>query len=136
MTRHLETVQTLYQAFLRGDVPAILALLAEDVAWDQDAPSHGVPIYEPGTGHAHAQRFFQALQGVDFLRFDPQNFLVGGNQVAVPIEVELVVKATGRKVKALEIHLWTFREDGKVSRFFHCIDRHDFVLAYGLQKQA
>jgi hypothetical protein len=28
--------------------------------------------------------------------------------------------------------LWTFGEDGKVTRFFHCIDRHAFVLACGL----
>jgi hypothetical protein len=35
-------------------------------------------------------------------------------------------------VDALEIHLWTFGDSGKVSRFFHCIDRHAFVLAYGL----
>ena len=60
MSQHLETVQTIYQAFLRGDVQTILGHLAEDVAWDQDAPGYGVPIYEPGTGHAHALRFFQA----------------------------------------------------------------------------
>ena len=60
------------------------------------------------------------------------NFLSGGNQVAVPINVEVEVKATGNTVKALEIHLWTFDDNGKASRFFHCIDRHAFVLAYGL----
>jgi hypothetical protein len=42
------------------------------------------------------------------------------------------VKSSGRIVEALEIHLWTFGDDGKVSRPFHCIDRHAFVLAYGL----
>ena len=40
------------------------------------------------------------------------------------------MKPTGKGVEALEIHLWTFGEDGKVTRFFHCIDRHAFVLAY------
>ena len=129
---HVATVQTIYQAFGQGDVPTILGHLADDVIWDQDAPGYGVPIYEPGVGKAHVARFFAALQGLDFLRFEPTNFLSGGNQVAVPITVEVKIKATRKVVKALEIHLWTFGADGTVSRFFHCIDRHAFVLAYGV----
>jgi ketosteroid isomerase-like protein len=129
---NLETVQTIYDAFGKGDVATILDQLADDVEWDQDAPGYGVPIYEPGVGKEHVKRFFEALQDLEFLRFEPTNFLTGENQVAVPINVEAKVKPTGRVAKALEIHLWSFGEDGKVSRFFHCIDRHAFVLAYGL----
>lgn len=128
---NLETVQAIYEAFGRGDVPAILDFLAEDVQWDQEAPSYGVPIFEPGVGKDHAARFFAALQDLEFHRFEPTNFLTGGDQVAVPINVKVEVKATGNVVEALEIHLWTFAEDGKVSRFFHSIDRQAFVLAYG-----
>jgi len=112
---HVITAQAIYEAFGRGDVPAILKHLAVDIAWDQDAPAYGVPIYEPGTGKAHVERFFAALQDLEFLRFEPTNFLSGGNQVAVPINVQVRVKATGRLVKALEVHLWTFGDDGKVS---------------------
>jgi ketosteroid isomerase-like protein len=129
---NVATVQTIYEAFGRGDVPAILARLADDVAWDQDAPGYGIPIYEPGVGKDHVGRFFQALQGLEFVRFEPTNFLVGGAQVAVPVNIEVKVKETGRVAQALEIHLWTFGDDGKVSRFFHCIDRHALFLAYGL----
>ena len=130
----VETVQMIYEAFGRGDVPAILDQLAEDVEWDLDAPSYGVPIYEPGVGRAHAQRFFGLLDDLEFARFEPTNFLAGGDQVAVTINLEVTVKATGRTAEALEIHLWTFGEDGKVSRFFHCIDRHAFWQAYGLDQ--
>jgi uncharacterized protein len=129
---NVQTVQAIYEAFGRGDVPAILDKLADDVEWDLDAPSYGVPIYEPGVGREHAQRFFELLGDLEFGRFEPTNFLTGGDQVAVTIDVEATVKATGRTAEALEIHLWTFRDDGKVSRFFHCIDRHAFVHAYGL----
>jgi uncharacterized protein len=130
---NVETVQTIYEAFGRGDVPAILDRLADDVAWDQDAPGYGIAIFEPGVGKGHAQRFFEAVfEGLEFSRFEPTNFLDGGDQVAVPINVELEVKSTGKVVEAHEIHLWTFGDDGKVSRFFHCVDRHAFVLAYGV----
>lgn len=131
-TRNLETVQRIYEAFGRGDVPAILEHLADDVAWDQDAPSYGMAMFAPGSGKDHVRGFFAALQAVDFLHFQPKNFLLGGDQVAVPVEVEIQVKATGRRAKALEIHLFTFNQEGKVARFFHCIDRHAFLLAFGL----
>lgn len=131
MSKHIETVQRIYQAFGAGDVATILTHLAKDVAWDQDAPSYGVAIYEPGSGHEHVLRFFQALGAVEFLRFEPKNFLSGGAQVAVPVEYEMRVRATGEVLKGLEIHLWTFDESGQVSRFFHSVDRHAFVLALG-----
>jgi ketosteroid isomerase-like protein len=130
---NVETVQSIYEAFGRGDVPFILDQLAEDVGWDLDAPSYGIALYEPGTGKDHAARFFEVLQrDVDITKFQPMNFLSGGNQVAVPIDLEFTVKATGSKVNLLEIHLWTFGDDGKVSRFFHSIDRHATALAFGL----
>jgi hypothetical protein len=129
---NVETVQAIYAAFGRGDVPAILEHLADDVQWDVDGRSHGIPIYEPGEGKEHVKGFFAALQTLDFLRFEPLNFLSGGNQVAVPIQVGLRVKQTGIEIHDLEIHLWTFGPDGKIVRFFHCIDRHPFVKAYGL----
>jgi ketosteroid isomerase-like protein len=129
---NVESVQAIYDAFGRGDVAAIVDRLADDVEWDQDAPGYGIPIYEPGVGKEHVKRFFEAVQDLEFLRFEPTNFLTGGNQVAVPINLEVEVKSTGKIVEALEIHLWTFGEDGKVSRLFHCIDRHALVLAYGL----
>lgn len=79
----------------------------------------------------HARRFFEtAGRELEFIRFEPTSFLSGGNQVAVPIKVK--VKPTDRVVEALEIHLWTFGDDGKATRFFHCIDRHAFVLANDL----
>jgi len=127
---NVKAVQTIYEAFGRGDVPAILAQLADDVAWDQDAPGYGMAMYEPGRGKAHVTRFFETLQGLEFTRFEPTNFLVGGDQVAVTIDVDVVVRATGKRVRALEVHLWTFGAEGLVTRFFHCIDRHAFWLAH------
>jgi hypothetical protein len=87
-------------------------------------------MFEPGAGKEHVRRFFRALEEVEFLRFEPLNFLAGGNEVAVPIRVAVRVKATGKVAEALEIHLFTFGEDGKVTRLFHCIDRHAFVVAF------
>jgi ketosteroid isomerase-like protein len=129
---HVETLQTLYEAFGRGDLDSILAQLSDDVQWDQDAPSYGIPVYEPGVGKEHVKRFFEvAAEDLEFQKFQPTNFLTGGNQVAVTIDLDVTVKPTGKSFKALEIHLWTFDEDGKISRLAHIIDRHAVLLAYG-----
>ena len=81
---NVETVQAIYDAFGRGEIEAILDQLADDVEWDQDAPGYGVSIYEPGAGTEHAKRFFETVgRELEFSRFEPTNFLSGGNQVAV-----------------------------------------------------
>lgn len=111
-----------------------MSYLAKDVVWDQDAPSYGVAIFEPGSGHDHMLRLLQALGALDFLRFEPKNFLSGGAQVAVLVEYELRVRATGEVLMGLEVHLWTFDDSGQVNRFFHSVDRRAFVLALGPQR--
>jgi ketosteroid isomerase-like protein len=128
---NIETVQSIYEAFGRGDVPAILGHLADDVVWDSDTPSWGLPWYEPRTGVAEVPAFFGALfDNVVLHRFEPKSFLSGGDQVAVVIDIELETKATGRSVSDLEIHLWTFDNGGKVARFAHVLDRHGQVSAF------
>ena len=49
--------------------------------------------------------------------------------VAVPIHLELRVKSTGKIIKDLEAHLWTFDADGKVTRMRHLADTQQFALA-------
>ena len=129
---NLATVGRIYEAFGRGDVPAILDELADDVAWEVDAPSYGIPILEPGSGKDHVESFFAALQGIEIQTFVPTNFLVGGDQIAVTIDFVATVRSTGNVIETLEVHLWTFGDDGKVTRFLHVVDRHAFHRAYGL----
>jgi ketosteroid isomerase-like protein len=130
MPSNTETVQAMYQAFGRGDVPAILACLREDVEWEHDAVDHGVPWLKPRRGPAEVGRFFADLAGVEISRFEPMSFLASADQVAAVIAIELAVKATGRTVRDLELHLWTFDSSGRVSRFRHVVDTHQHVLAY------
>jgi len=74
-------------------------------------------------------KFFESLSELEITRFEPLAFLEGDGMVAVPLRVELTVRATGRKVRDLEVHLWTFGADGKVTRFRHVVDTQQFALA-------
>mgnify|MGYP001164244963 CR=1 FL=1 len=129
MSRNVETVRAMYECFARSDIPGILARLAPDVEWEHDWGGEPLKWYRPRRGHAEVLQFFAALADFDFLRFEPAGFLEGGNQVAVPIHLELRVRATGRPIRDLEMHLWTFGDDGLVARFRHFVDSQQFALA-------
>jgi hypothetical protein len=110
---NVDTVQGLYAAFGRGDIPAILERLHESVEWDLDVPDSGIPWLKPRRGRHEVLEFFQSLSGLDFVKFQPVAFLEGPGQVAGVIEVELVVRATGRSLRDQELHLCpSFRRMG------------------------
>ncbi len=128
---NIQTIQSIYAAFGRGDVPGILAHLDEDVVWDEDGDSWGVPWFEPRRGKASIPAFFAALAEHTIIhRFEPKNFLAGGDQVAVVIDLEIEVRRTGRRLRELEMHLFTFGREGRVTRFAHVLDRHAEVCAW------
>lgn len=122
MNRHVETVQQIYGCFGKADVPGILARLDPAIAWEHDWGDETLKWYAPRRGRDAVAGFFDALADFDFVRFEPRAFLADGNMVAVPIDIELVVKLTGRHIRDLELHLWTFGANGLVTHFRHLAD--------------
>ncbi len=131
MSKPIEIIQSIYAAFGRGDIPAILEVLHEDVRWDADVVDHGIPWVRPRRGKQAVVGFFETLSQLEFKKFNVRNLLVGGNQVAAVIDLELVVKATGRSVSDVEVHLWTLDDAGRVTAMRHLIDTHQHLAAVG-----
>ena len=128
---NIPTVQGIYAAFGRGDVPAILAHLAEDIVWEYAIADTGVPWLQPQAGRAGVVKFFESFAAVDFQKFQPKNFLENGSLVVALIDAVLVVKATGRTISEEdEVHLWHFNTQGQVIRFGHKVDTHQHWLAF------
>lgn len=128
---NLETVQSIYAAFGRGDVPAILARLSEEVEWEYGASITGVPWLEPRRGRDAVAGFFEALQDLEFRHFEPKTLLEDGDVVVSLIDVELVVRSTGRTIREEdEVHVWRFDGEGRVARFCHRVDSHQHWAAY------
>ena len=127
---NVQKVQSVYEAFGRGDIPAILAVLAEDVEWEYGMSDAGVPWLQRRQGRADVQKFFQSLAGLQITRFEPKTLLESGNVVVALIDVTLVVKATGRTISEEdEAHIWHFGGDGLVERFCHKVDTHQHWAA-------
>ena len=128
---NLQTTQEIYEAFGRGDVPAILSKLSETVDWEYGASSSEVPWLQHRQGPDGAAAFFSSLAAIQIQRFTSKKFLDGGNVVVVLVDIEFTVTATGKRVvEEDEVHIWHFDEQGKVTRFRHRVDTQQHALAY------
>ena len=127
---NLPTVQAVYEAFGRGDVPTILSRLAESVEWEYGATSLEVPWLQARTGREGAAGFFSTLAALDFKKFTPKTFLEGPGVVVVLLDVEFTVRATGKSVaEEDQAHIWSFDEQGRITRFRHRVDTQKHALA-------
>ncbi len=134
MAGNVETVKKMYECFGRGDIAGIMGCLAPDVEWEHDWYGETLKWYTPRKGHEEVPGFFVSLADFEFVRFEPGAFLEcvceeGAGMVAVPVQLELVHKPTGNRIRDLEMHLWTFQEDGLVKRFRHFVDTRQFAIA-------
>jgi len=103
----------------RGDIPAILERLADSVEWEYGVNSTDVPWLQPGRGRAYVAEFFAtAGAALEIHRLEHKTFLESGNIVVVLFDLEMTVKATGKRiVEEDEVNIWHFDSQGKVSRF-------------------
>ncbi len=130
---NLETTQAIYAAFSRGDVPFILEQIADDVKWEQwpahTAQARGVPYLKAREGRQGVADFFASLAGLEFHDFQVRGFLEGDRRVCAMVDIELTVKATGRRLRDPELHLWTFDDKGRVVGFHHYLDTAKHIAA-------
>jgi ketosteroid isomerase-like protein len=127
-----QTVQEIYAAFGRGDVPAILSKLSPDVDWEYGPASTTVPWLQHRRGREEVAGFFESLAGIEMHTFAPKEILEAGSVVVALIDVDFTVKSTGKRItEDDEIHVWRFDDAGKVVRFRHGADTHAHQLAFG-----
>jgi ketosteroid isomerase-like protein len=131
---NLGTVQGIYEAFGEGDVPAILAVLADDVEWeaweDNSAVKAGLPWMVPRHGKQDVAHFFEAIGQMEVLDLQIGNMMEGSNEVAVTFVFEANLPTFGGgHYRDEEMHLWTFNEDGRVVRLRHYTDTAKHIAA-------
>jgi ketosteroid isomerase-like protein len=131
-TDNAATVAEVYAAFARGDVPAILDRLADDIAWDEwsdnFAQRAGVPDLVARRGRDDVSAFFVLLGSWTVLDFAVLDIIGTGRQVAAEVRISLALPDGGR-FEDEEIHLWTFDADGRVTRLRHYCDTAKHIAA-------
>ncbi|MBK7702226.1 MAG: nuclear transport factor 2 family protein [bacterium] len=115
MADNLAAIRGAYEAFSRGDVPAVLAVLAPDVSWTE---AEGFPYGGTYVGpEAVLQGVFMKL-GTEWDGFAavPSEFVADGDTVVALGTYSGKFRATGKSFAAPFAHVWQLRA-GKVSRF-------------------
>ena len=111
-----EVVQGTYEAVGRGDIPALLDLLTEDVQWTFQGPSV-MPFAGTRRGREGVAEFFSLVEeNLEFQEFEPHEFVAQGDTVVVLGFERSLVKSTGRTFKQEWAHVYKLR-DGKVAEF-------------------
>lgn len=124
----ISTVQSVYGAFARGDVPTVLGALSPDIEWVTPAT---LP-WSAGNyrGHAGVQQYFgQFLEALASPHIEVRELLASEDRVvAIGIE-HATARATGRSFAARFTHVWTVR-DGRVVKMEGLIDTAQVRAAF------
>lgn len=133
----IETTKFIFNAFVQGDVPAVLACLADDVEWEYGPTYQNVPWYQNRHGIQGATEFFQSLAAVEFHKFETTAFLGEGSTVVVLLDSDYTVRSNGNRVVYEDaVFVVKFNAEGKIRRFAHRVDLHQAWLAYNGEKTA
>ncbi len=117
---NLNSVQGVYDAFAKGDIPSVLGFLSSDIDWTE---AEGFPYGGTYTGpHAVLEGVFMRL-GTEWEGFAavPDEFIDGGVRVVALGRYSGTYKATGKSFRANFAHVWKVRE-GKAVRFVQYVD--------------
>ena len=121
----VDVVRGVYEAFGRGDVPAVLGAMADDIEWHE---AEGMPyggVYHGG--EAVAQNVFGPItQDIPDFAVKPEEFIASGNAVAAVVRYTGTGKATGKQLNLPVVHVWDVR-NGKIAQFRQFIDTAKFL---------
>src|ERR1043165_7299746 len=127
---NIDHVQSMYAAFGRGDIAALLAGMTPDIDWQTIGRQKDFPTLGPRKGVAQVQEFFQLVaEHEEFSDFTPREFYAAEDKVFVLGSYNLKLKKTGKPIASEWVHVFTLK-DGKVTRFREHTDTAQFAEAY------
>ena len=127
--QNLEIIRSIYAAFGRGDLEAILAVLDSQVTWRTPGPPD-LPTAGLRRGIAEVREFFGLLLTTfDLQEFRPADFLAQGDKVVILGTSREGPKGTGRLVDFRWVHVFTIR-NGKIVEFEEPADVSALVDEY------
>ena len=119
-----ELLRGAYEAFGRGDIPAVMASLDENIVWNAPAVlPHAMPV----AGRDDVGKFFQNLASTwEGFSLEVDDLVASGDRVCA-------IGRAGGKLNGVEasygfVHAWTV-QDGVLVRFDEYVDPSPELLA-------
>jgi ketosteroid isomerase-like protein len=114
---NVKKIQEMYAAFLRGDMPTVLANLTEDATWGTETQITEVPWYPVRSGREGIAEYFATMaRETEFEQFDPYLFLGDGDDVVVCTNITYRLRKNGKVVPTGSLHRIKMR-DGLLTSF-------------------
>jgi ketosteroid isomerase-like protein len=112
----LTKVKEFFADFGKGDIPAVLNTLAEDVDWFIPGPV-AIPYAGERRGRERVEQFFTSFgDSVEVQKFEPREFIARGDRVVVLGHEVLKVKSTSKVVDNEWAMVFTVGKD-KINTF-------------------
>jgi ketosteroid isomerase-like protein len=116
-TQNLKTIKSVYEAFVLGDVDAIVAVVADDVNWGSDTRSDAAPWYGARRGPKGVAAFFADFAAaMEVEEFSPLTFAANDDDVLTVVRFRARSRATG-KTAAMQLHHWFHFRDGRIDYY-------------------
>jgi ketosteroid isomerase-like protein len=118
--QNLDGVKNLYDAFAKGDVPAVLNFLSPDVVWvEAEGFPYGGAYHGPDAVLNGV--FMRLATEWDGFAAVPHEFIDGGDTIVSLGKYSGTYKATGKSFQADFAHVWKIK-DGKAFGFIQYVD--------------
>ena len=117
-SENIETIKSVYAAFGRGDVDAILDATSDDVDWASESASNGAPWYGVRKGKAAVGAFFDAFaKAMQVDEFTPLTFAASEDgDVLTVVRIAARSRETGKPMN-MQLHHWFRFTNGKISYY-------------------
>ncbi len=134
MSANVEHLQLLYASFDQGDIPAVLAGLAEDIQWQLFGDPATNSLSGLYSGLAGVGEFFSKLSAqLEDMKLEREQWIDGGDKVVVSGEFSAVGRANGLPLKSRFVHIWAFNAAGRPQRFEDFVDTEAFSRVMNAQ---
>ncbi|HVL68124.1 MAG TPA: nuclear transport factor 2 family protein [Vicinamibacterales bacterium] len=126
---NVQLVQSLYEAFARGDAGAVLSAFDPQIVWNEAENF----TYADGNPYVGPQRVAEGVFGRIMAEWDgfavaPQQFVADADTVVAAGRYRGTYIATGITVDAQFVHVWTIR-NGAIAAFQQYTDTLQFARA-------
>ena len=115
-------IRNLYEAFAKGDVPAVLAAMSPDIVWNE-AENYPYADGNPYRGPEAILAGVFARIGSEWDGFAAvaEEYVDGGDTIVVLGRYRGTYRASGRSMDAQMVHVWRLA-DGRITRFDQRVD--------------
>lgn len=129
---NVAVIRAIYDAFASGDMPAVLALMATNMVWNE-AENFPYSDLNPYRGPQAVLNGVFSRLGSEWEGFSavPQEYLGAGDTVVVLGRYRGTYKATGKPINAQMAHVWHV-EGGRAASFQQYVDTLQVARATGI----